>query len=749
MHHTDAQDNIGDRLRVNKRRLTFISAFLCSTFLASAAFAQTQTSVNETARVNEAIKKPTDQKGDMLSPVVLISAPISAPLTIVMDPKSPRQPIPASDGADYLKTIPGFATIRNGGTNGDPVFRGMFGSRLNIVTDGSVILGACPNRMDNPTSYISPENYDKMTIVKGPETVRWGATGSAATILFEREPQHYDKLTVKGDTSLVFGTNERFDTRIDGTIGDKLGYVRVIGNKSFAHDYHDGDGNVIPSNWDKWNGDLFLGWTPDSDTLFEVSGGGGNGEARYAGRGMDGTQFKRESLGAKFIKTNISDVLTKIDAQVYYNYADHIMDNFRMRTPGSGSMGDMHGMGHMAGMTHGGMSSMGQNSMHAGMNMNHGDMSHGDMDHGGGGMNMSTPMESRLDRRTIGGRVAATLEWSDISLVTGIDVQSNTHRKRKSKDMMSIEGWDKDAVFYNYGAFGEVTWSFAEDQRIVGGARIDWVSVDDKRQSSETFNDQRDSVLPSAFLRYERDLEIMPITTYVGIGHAERFPDYWEIFSPKEADSQYANAFEGLKPEKTTQLDFGAQFSNGDTNIWASGYVGRIQDYILFDYSGDKSKATNVDATIMGGEAGVSQYFFTSWRLDTSIAYSWGKNTTDNAALPQIPPFEGRIGLTYEQEKWSVGGLWRLVAEQTRIAKDMGNVVGRDFAKSSAFAVFSLNASYKVTDAFRITGGIDNLFNKEYSEHLNRDGDAGFGFPAHYQLREPGRTFWAKVDFKF
>ncbi|MEC6999558.1 hypothetical protein VXQ18_06275 [Brucella abortus] len=48
--------------------------------------------------------------------------------------------MPASDGADYLKTILGFSTIRNGGTNGDLVFRGMFGSRVNIRTDGGVIL---------------------------------------------------------------------------------------------------------------------------------------------------------------------------------------------------------------------------------------------------------------------------------------------------------------------------------------------------------------------------------------------------------------------------------------------------------------------------------------------------------------------------------------------------------------------------------------------------------------------------------
>lgn len=82
--------------------------------------------------------------------------------------------MPASDGADYLKTIPGFAMVRNGGTNGDPVLRGMFGSRLNILTDGGMMLGACPGRMDAPTSYISPQTYDKLTVIKGPQTVLWG-----------------------------------------------------------------------------------------------------------------------------------------------------------------------------------------------------------------------------------------------------------------------------------------------------------------------------------------------------------------------------------------------------------------------------------------------------------------------------------------------------------------------------------------------------------------------------------------------
>lgn len=367
-----------------------------------------------------------------------------------------------------------------------------------------------------------------------------------------------------------------------------------------------------------------------------------------------------------------------------------------------------------------------------------------------GGMDMgSQPMESRLDRRTMGGRVATHWDFNDVALITGVDMQTNTHRKRKSRNMLSIHGWDKDAVFYNYGIFSEATWSFTENQRLVGGARLDWASAEDDRKNSLTANEKRDKTLPSAFLRYERDLTAIPLTTYIGLGHAERFPDYWELFSPKKSDERYSNAFDGIKPEKTTQLDFGLQYNSAETNLWASGYVGRIQDYILFDYSSGQSKASNVDATIMGGEIGGSHYFFQVWKFDTSLAYAWGKNTTDHEALPQIPPLEARLGLTYEHENWSVGGLWRLVANQPRIAENKGNVVGKDFNKGSSFGIFSLNGTYKISKTVQLTGGIDNLFNKDYYEHVNRDGDAGFGFPAHYQVREPGRTFWAKADFKF
>lgn len=268
-----------------------------------------------------------------LDPVVITGVAPSAPLTFTTDPKLPRQPLPASDGTDYLKTIPGFSAIRNGGTNGDPVLRGMFGSRLNILTNGTAMPGACPSRMDAPSSYISPENFDQLTVIKGPQTVLWGPGASAGTVRFDRDTPPITEPGVRFDGSLTGGSFGRNDQTADLTAGNEKVYTRFTANHSHSQDYKDGDGNTVPSRWDKWNADVALGFTPDADTLYELTAGTGDGEARYAGRGMDGSQFKRESFGLRFEKRNLGEVLNQVQAQLYYNYADHVMDNYTLRAP--------------------------------------------------------------------------------------------------------------------------------------------------------------------------------------------------------------------------------------------------------------------------------------------------------------------------------------------------------------------------------------------------------------------------------
>ncbi|MBU9339334.1 TonB-dependent copper receptor [Burkholderia multivorans] len=658
---------------------------------------------------------PPDTPGMLLPPVEVVASPLSTPLVVVTDPKAPRQPLPASDGADYLKTIPGFTSIRSGGTNGDPVLRGMFGSRLNVLANGMPTLGACPNRMDAPTSYIAPESYDKVTVVKGPQTVLYGPGASAGTVLFERTTPRFERPGMRFDGSVVGGSFGRNDQNVDVTAGTPDFYGRVIANHAHAQDYRDGNGRTVPSQWDKWNADAALGWTPDAHTRVELTAGTGDGYARYAGRGMDGAHFRRDTFGLSFDKRHLGDLLDRIEARVYYNEADHVMDNYTLRQPDPAS-------------------------------------------------SMPMRMASEVRRRTLGARAAATWRFGDaFKLVTGVDAQSNRLHSRAAMGRQNYgdQPWDAQATMWNAGAFGELTWYATEAARVIGGVRVDYASARDKRATTggmmtsrpnATFDDDRARVLPSGFLRYERDLASLPVTWYAGIGHAERYPDYWELFSAKRGPAGSVNAFSAVRPEKTTQLDIGAQYKSDRLDAWVSAYAGYVQDFILFDYAsgmmGPTAQASNVNAQIMGGEAGVGWRPLAPLRIETSVAYAWGRNATSGDPLPQMPPLEARVGLEYTRGAWSAGGVWRVVAPQHRYALNEGNVVGKDFGPSAGFGVLSLHAQYNLSKTVQISVGVDNLLNKAYAEHLNLAGNAGFGYPANAPVNEPGRTAWVRVSAK-
>ena len=623
-------------------------------------------------------------------------------LIVHADPKQPTQPIPAVDGAAYLQSIVGFNQIKNGGANGDVTFRGMFGSRIKILTDGTENLGACPSRMDNPASYVSPESYDKITVVKGPQTVQYAHTGSAATVIFEREPEQLTSAKpYRGQASVMLGSYGRLDQNVEAAVGDETKYARLNANRSIADSYQDGAGNTVPSDWEKWNADLALGWTPNEDTWVELKGGKSDGEAVYAGRPMDGSKFARESLGLHVEKKNIGDVIKKVEAQVDYSYNDHVMDNFSLRkfNPADG---------------------------------------------------MSMPMASNVARRTLNARVAMTQDWGKLQLISGIDSQKNEHTKRSGSLMSPYQNKARvgDMDFESYGAFGELSYAFNDQHKLVTGARVDQAKIDNLATDTE-----RKETLPSGFVRIESELA-EHVKTYAGLGYVERVPDYWELFSTKYHQSA-GTTFADLENEKTAQFDAGYQYEQGAFKSWASVYAGLIQDYILVAYTPTGSmgrleaKSRNIDATIAGAEAGVAYQLTDQIQADISAMYAWGENTTDHTALPQIAPLEGRFNLRYVQEKYNLGLLWRVVAAQDRTSYREGNIIGYDLEDSKGFGTLSLNGTYNIQKDLDLSVGIDNVLNKNYAEHLNKLGSSGFGYAATEQFNNIGRNYWARISMKF
>lgn len=624
---------------------------------------------------------------------VVVTAPmVSEPLTVVTDPKAPRQPVPAHDGADFLKTIPGFSVIRKGGTDGDPVLRGLAGSRLNVLVDGQYILGGCNMRMDPPTAYVFPEVYDRVTVLKGPQTVLHGGGNLAGTALFDRAPRAFESPGVRAHVGVLAGSFDRNDQVVDVTGGAQQGFVRFTGTRSDMNNYTDGSGREVHSAYTRWSGGLVGGWTPDKDTRIELSVDRSDGEARYADRGMDGVLFDRTGYGVRYTQQNLSPLVRKVEAQVYRNYVDHLMDNFSLRAR-SGNY-----------------------------------------------------KFSSLDRTTHGARVSSQLALAGRAQLTlGLDYQKHEHTKRNNSDagtttLPDVEAYARvpDYTFEGAGVFAEAERTLDDQNRVIGGLRFDRLDVDD----AVTARSDTDRTW-GAFVRHEHAVSAA-LTGFVGLGHAERPADYWER-------STY-NSFQ-LAPEKNTQLDAGLIYAGSRWRASLSVFYAKIDDFILTyatsPTGGGTKLAYNVDATTYGTEADVTYALGGPWKIGGTLAWVRGDNDTMGVALAQMPPLEGRLNLSYDDRTWSFGALVRMVAEQDRVHPYYGNIVGQDLGRTPGYSVFSLNAGYRPAKRTLITAGVDNVFDKTYAEHLSRGGFAITGLATTTRVNEPGRNLWLKASIAF
>ncbi|ABE53762.1 TonB-dependent copper receptor [Shewanella denitrificans OS217] len=613
------------------------------------------------------------------------------PVNVVSDPKKPRLPLPAFEGSGFLKTIPGFSVTRKGGMGGDPSFRGMGGSRLAIVDDGQHVYGACGGRMDPPTNYIYPESYDEITVIKGPQTVKYGPVGSAGTVLFEKNRHRFTERGIIGRASITGGSFDRKDSIIEFVAGNADYYVDFDMDSSSSDHYKDGNDNPVQSSYDRDNIKVALGWTPSENTVIEFAMGQSEGEAEYADRLNKARQIDNESYTLLVQHDFDSELLKNVDFQVYSNENDHIMDQFDR-----------------------------------GVNM---------------GMDVM--------RSTSGGHfwlgLTPMMNWD---LTLGVDHMQSDHQGR-GINMMQDKGLDdllrkpfmKNMEYANWGLFVESVYHL-DHSKVFAGMRYD--NWDTDLYVGQKGN-RADDVF-SGYARYEYRDGFSQY--YAGVGHAERVPDYWEIMKTS-ASNPMQKSFD-LEPEETNQLDIGWIYDNGLV-FSSSLFYGKLDNYILVDSTGPMTVARNIDATLYGGEASIDYDVNEHFSAQVTLSYTLGDNDTDNVDLGQVSPLESKFSLNYQKDAWAAGLLWRVVDSQHRVTIGHGNIVGQDLAESSGFGTVAINASWNYDDHLRLILGVENLFDIAYAEHISKaaGGNDLPGSEPMFQVNESGRNFWAKLTYEF
>lgn len=624
-----------------------------------------------------------------LPPVVVTAALMSEPFRVVTDPRQPRLPLPAHDGGSYLKSIPGFALSRKGGTSGDPALRGLGGSRLSILLDDTTVLGGCGGRMDPPTAYVYPEAYERIEVIKGPQSVRHGAS-AAGVVRFEREDPVLDEPTRRAYLGATVGSFDRRDGTGEVLLGGERGYARLIGTWSSSSDYRDGSGERVHSRYERWSGSLVAGFTPNDSTRVELGVDRSDGEAAYDDRMMDGTRFDRSGYRLRIVQSDIRPWLSEVELLLFHNHVDHVMDNFTLRRP------------------------------------------------------PMMPMVRFPDRRTRGARLSGQLRSGDGLVVhVGIDWIQNRHRDGMLRGP-AVAGLNEaprseTARFTDIGSFIEAEHALDERRRTVWGLRVDQsrgraladgfgTVVAGSRQRREQF---------SGFGRYEHRLSGRPLVLYAGLGRAERAPDYWErerVF--------------GLANEVLTQVDVGARYRGRRLSATLAVFGGRIDNYILIVAPGFEAvEARNVDARTRGAELDWRLALDQRLSIVGSVAWVRSDNDSDDVPLAQTPPLEARFGLNYEGEAWFGGALLRAVARQDRIHAGHGTIYSLDATPTPGFAVTSVYGGRHLAGNWTVTAGVDNLFDRRYAEHLQRAA-AELGAQAG-RIPEPGRTVWLQFRSAF
>ena len=689
------------------RRLALLGmAFSTACFGAHAYAAQTMSA--DTHDTMPPAPAGEDMYEFTLDEVIVTGYRTATPLTLSTDPQRPRQPIPAADGAGYLKTIPGFSVVRKGGLGGDPMMRGMGGSRMVMDMNGGGMSGGCPNRMDPTATYAFPETFSRIIVNKGPQSVRYGAS-VAGSVIFERETERFEKPAMRGSISVLGASSHRFDDLVDVTAGGKEGYARIIQTRNYARDYADGSGRRIHSGYGRHSLTGIVGLTPDPDTLFEVSYDRSRGWAKYAHGMMDGSQFDRDSYAVKFERAHLSPVVEKLTLNFNHDTIDHIMDNYTLRPAGMRAMG------------------------------------------------------TDVKRVQYGVRAVTDLRFSpQTTAAVGIDLRRDAHYFAEAHKRLK-GAFNNDMDIGTFGIFLEYNRDLTERSRLLTGLRYDRTETDyHNARFRNGMGALTRNLVPgsasdhavSGFVRWERTAEKRPLTFYVGLGHAERPADYWEAYHTWAAHSNRVSgqtaAPNATRPakERNTQLDLGWVYTDETTNANLSLYYAHVDDFILRKPVGGFG---NVDARLYGFEAEYTRAVSPRWTLGASLAYTRGDDRTNSAALPQIAPLEANLTAKYSHKKLETNAVWRLVSHQNRYHRGYGSVTGTDYGPTGGFGILSLSLAYRPDENVTLSLGVDNVCNKTYAEFVNYSAApiAALGIAGGGHITEPGRTLWLKTTCRF
>ena len=317
----------------------------------------------------------------------------------------------------------------------------------------------------------------------------------------------------------------------------------------------------------------------------------------------------------------------------------------------------------------------------------------------------------------------------NLNLTIGANILSQENKNFGHEELIP-DAEKKDFGLY---ALGQIT---MENGAALLGVRYDNRSISSDMGSAD-FSNFNGSV------GIKRDFENSSLRFNIGSGY--RAPNLIELFADgvHHGTFRYEKGNVNLVAEKSFQTDISFDINNEDSSVSFNLFYNDISDYIYISPSRDRMDGFAVfnymqqDSELYGGEISFDKKTGFDWlSYNTSLEYIFAESA-DGEALPFISP------LTFNQV-FNIDFSSNYSFEIDFLAKAKQGRVSMFEEETDGYSILNLSGNWMTSfleNDLNIFWSVNNVFDKEYYDHLSRFKTAG--------IEEMGRNISVGLKYKF
>ena len=318
----------------------------------------------------------------------------------------------------------------------------------------------------------------------------------------------------------------------------------------------------------------------------------------------------------------------------------------------------------------------------------------------------------------------------DFNLIIGSNILSQENKNFGHEILVP------NSEMNDFGLFGLAEFTMDNSSQLLAGVRYDSRSI-----SSGTISNDFSNFNGSIGLKKD----FSNSTLRFNISSGFRAPNLIELFADgvHHGSFQYKKGNSNLVAEKSLQTDLSLQINNQNSLVSFDLFFNEISDYIYLAPSNGFEDGFRVydylqqDATLYGGEIHLNKETGISWlSYYTSLEFIYAE-TTDGEALPFISP------LTFNQV-FNLDFSDNYSLEIDFLAKAKQGRVSTFEETTDGYTLLNLSGVWEtqfLDNELDIFWSVNNVFDKEYYDHLSRLKTAG--------IHEMGRNISVGIKYNF